>query len=65
MAQSEILAVGPRDLPSSGTILVWVDAGSGGGHKIRVPVERLRLAESDQGEGRAALYHLRTCSGPS
>lgn len=62
-ARSGVLAVGPRDLPSSGTVLVWVDAGSTNGQKITVPVERLRLSEQDKGEGRAALHELETYSG--
>lgn len=58
MERAEVLAVGPRDLPKSGTVLVWVDAGSGSGQKISVSVERLRVAERDNGQGTAALYHL-------
>lgn len=61
MARSEVLAVGPRQLPESGTIQVWVDAGSGGGgQRIRVSVGDLRVAEQDDGQGRLALYSLRT-----
>lgn len=60
MEQSGILAVGPRELPESGTVRVWVDAGSCSGQRITVPVERLSLSERDKGEGGSALYDLAT-----
>lgn len=61
MEHGEILAVGPRELPDSGPVEVWFDAGSGGnGQRFAVPVEDLELAERDGGEGRFALYSLRT-----
>ncbi|MEH1016438.1 hypothetical protein V6U90_25450 [Micromonospora sp. CPCC 206060] len=58
-----ILAVGPRELPTSGTVQVWVDSGTGSGQQIEVPVRDLQVAECDQGEGRSALYKLRTTYG--
>lgn len=64
MAVPGILVVGPRDLPESGTVRVWVDVGSGGsGQKITVPFENLRRADRDDGQGRAAIYQLTTYPG--
>ncbi|MEV4757682.1 hypothetical protein AB0J86_21570 [Micromonospora sp. NPDC049559] len=54
-----ILVVAPRELPKSGTVRVWIDAGSGaGGQRISVPVGDLQVADLDSGEGRYALYTL-------
>ncbi|MEU4241207.1 hypothetical protein [Actinoplanes sp. NPDC026619] len=60
-----ILAVGPRELPPTGTVLVWIDSGSTSGHEIPVPVESLRVAAQDDGAGQSAIYALavRTCRG--
>ena len=64
MTRFEILAVGPRELPDIGTVQVWVDSGSGGGGQtITVPVGDLRVADLDSGEGRSAIYALRTYYG--
>ena len=53
----EFLGIGPRDLPNSGDVLMWVDAGSGAtGQRIRVNVRNLRLAEVDNGRGASAIY---------
>lgn len=61
MACCEILVVGPRELPGYGTVSVWIDAGSGaGGQRVTVPVSDLRVAELDDGQGRTAIYSLRT-----
>lgn len=61
MEHGEILAMGPRELPESGTVQVWFDAGSGGsGQRFTVPTEDLQLAERDSGEGTFALYSVRT-----
>jgi hypothetical protein len=53
-----ILAVGPRWLPDTGVARVWVDTGSGPGHVREVPVERLALADSDDGRTNHAVYTL-------
>ena len=60
-----VLAVGPRELPPSGTVMVWVDSGNTAGHEISVPVENLQVAELDDGQGRSAIYTLRVreCRG--
>ena len=62
---SSVLVVGPRELPESGTVTVWVDAGSTSGQTIAVRVRDLRLAEADDGGGDTALYSLRAydCQG--
>jgi hypothetical protein len=62
---STILAVGPRKLPNSGLVQVWVDSGSGSGHQISVPADHLALAEMDDGRGPSAIYALqvRDCRG--
>ncbi|SCG77208.1 hypothetical protein GA0070623_4205 [Micromonospora rifamycinica] len=60
MLRSEVLAVGPRELPEHGSVRVWMDAGSGTtGQHIVVAVQDLRVAEQDRGEGTTALYALR------
>lgn len=60
-----ILAVGPRELPDEGTVLVWLDSGSGTGHEVPVPVGHLQVAEMDDGQGASAIYALsaRACRG--
>ncbi|GIF04309.1 hypothetical protein Asi03nite_18470 [Actinoplanes siamensis] len=60
-----ILAVGPRKLPDHGTVQVWVDSGSGGGHEITVPANHLSVAEMDDGQSETAIYTLqaRECRG--
>jgi hypothetical protein len=61
MAGGQVLVVGPRELPASGTVEVWADAGSGGvGQRFAVPVTDLRIAEVDSGTGRYAVYALRS-----
>ncbi|MDG4764909.1 hypothetical protein O7632_12475 [Solwaraspora sp. WMMD406] len=56
---STVLVVGPRELPASGTVEVWADAGSGGsGQRINVPVTDLQVAEMDNGAGTYAIYLL-------
>lgn len=57
-----ILVVGPRELPETGSVEVWADAGSGatGGQRFMVPVEDLEVSDRDRGEGRSALYALQT-----
>lgn len=64
MGRSEILAVGPRELPESGTVELRVDVGSGGGggQRIMADVNDLRVDERDSGEGTLALYAVRTYS---
>ena len=53
----EFLGVGPRELPNSGDVRMWVDAGSGfTGQRILVNVKDLRLAEQDDGRGTSAIY---------
>ena len=60
MTGSRVLVVGPRQLPASGTVEVWADAGSGAsGQRIAVPVADLQLAEMDNGAGAYAIYLLR------
>jgi hypothetical protein len=65
MAMNAILAVGPRELPPSGTVMVWIDSGNTAGHEIPVPVEELQVAEQDDGRGTSAIYALRVreCRG--
>lgn len=60
-----ILAVGPRELPPSGMVMVWMDSGNTTGHEFLVPVEELRVAEQDDGQGTSAIYALRVreCRG--
>lgn len=62
---SAILAVGPRKLPDSGTVQVWVDSGSGSGHQLVVPADHLAVADLDDGQGASAVYTLqaRECRG--
>jgi len=60
MAEVQILVVGPRQLPASGTVEVWADAGSGAtGQRINVPVTDLQTSELDSGSGSSAVYVLR------
>jgi|tagenome__1003787_1003787.scaffolds.fasta_scaffold18111728_1 hypothetical protein len=59
MAMNAVLAVGPRELPPSGMVLVWIDSGNTTGHQVPVPVEVLHLAEQDDGRGTSAIYALR------
>lgn len=47
-----ILAVGPRELPPSGMVMVWVDSGNTTGHQVPVPLGELRVAELDDGQAR-------------
>ncbi|MFY1698478.1 MULTISPECIES: hypothetical protein [unclassified Solwaraspora] len=42
---AETLVVGPRQLPGSGLVRVWIDSGSGGGSYIKVRREQLAPAE--------------------
>lgn len=60
-----VLMVGPREPPRQGQVWVWIDSGSGPGHKISVHPGDLTLSELDDGQGRAAIYNLRThhCQG--
>jgi hypothetical protein len=60
-----ILAVGPRELPPSGMVLVWIDSGNTTGHQVSVPVGELHVAELDDGQGTSAIYALRVreCRG--
>ncbi|MGW0431958.1 hypothetical protein ACWDV4_05355 [Micromonospora sp. NPDC003197] len=52
-----ILVVGPRDLPSKGTVEVLMDAGSGSTwQRVTVPVQALTLSALDRGNGVTALY---------
>ncbi|GIF45041.1 hypothetical protein Axi01nite_93520 [Actinoplanes xinjiangensis] len=53
-----ILTVGPRELPADGWARVWIDTGSGPGFVREVQVDRLALAEIDNGEGPHAYYLL-------
>jgi hypothetical protein len=53
-----ILTVGPRELPTEGKVRVWIDIGSGPGYMRDVPVDRLTLAEGDDGQGKSAVYRL-------
>jgi hypothetical protein len=65
MAMNAILAVGPRELPPSGTVRVWIDSGNTTGHQFSVPVEQLQVADLDDGQGTSAIYALRVreCRG--
>lgn len=56
---AEALVVGPRQLPGSGLVRVWIEGGSGGGSYIKVRREQLAPAEMDSGEGEAAIYRPR------
>ncbi|MEV6845405.1 hypothetical protein [Actinoplanes sp. NPDC051411] len=60
-----ILAVGPRELPPGGMVMVWMDSGNTTGHEFLVPVEELHVAELDDGQGTSAIYTLRVreCRG--
>lgn len=60
-----ILVIGPRELPGTGTVRVWADAGSGAGRgqPITVSVNELTLSDHDRGEGRSALYMLARTAG--
>ncbi|MGX7669968.1 hypothetical protein [Plantactinospora sp. DSM 117369] len=62
---TEILVVGPRELPADGRVRVWVDSGSGSGQNIEVCAEHLMLSVRDTGEGSTAIYDLRVffCKG--
>ncbi|MDG4767798.1 hypothetical protein O7632_27435 [Solwaraspora sp. WMMD406] len=52
-----ILAICPRELPTTDMVEVWCDAGSGAtGQLVKVAVDRLTLSERDRGEGRTVLY---------
>ncbi|BCJ58656.1 hypothetical protein [Micromonospora endophytica] len=56
-----ILAIGPRELPRTEMIEVWLDAGSGStGQRVMVPVKRLTRSDLDRGEGATALYEYET-----
>jgi hypothetical protein len=57
-ARKPVLTVGPRQLPEGGVARVWIDTGSGPGHVREVPIERLKLADSDDGQTDHALYLL-------
>ena len=65
MAMNAILAVGPRELPPSGMVTVWIDSGNTTGHQVAVPVEELHVAELDDGRGESAINALRVrqCRG--
>lgn len=61
MAGVQILVVGPRQLPTTRTVEVCADAGSGGsGQRINVPVTDLQVAGMDNGAGTYAIYLLRS-----
>ncbi|MFC4063654.1 hypothetical protein [Actinoplanes subglobosus] len=53
-----ILVEGPRALPAGGRVGVWVDTGSGPGHVNQVGVDRLALADIDDGQSSRAIYEL-------
>lgn len=53
------IVVGPRPLPASGLVEVWIDTGSGPGQRQHVPVRRLFLDSTDDGSGEHAIYCLR------
>jgi len=53
-----VLAVGPRELPDHGWVQVWVDSGNTAGYEIPVPVESLRVADLDDGQGGSAIYTI-------
>jgi hypothetical protein len=61
----DVLAVGPRELPTSGTVRVWIDTGSAFGKEVLVPVGHLHMTGDDDGQGTSAIYALRmrTCQG--
>lgn len=48
--------VGPRELPKDGPVRVWIDGGSGPGHKIEVRPADLAPSELDDGRGPTAIY---------
>lgn len=60
MDPTTILVIGPRELPGTGTVEVWADAGSGGGRgqPITVSVKDLVVSDRDPGKGCSALYAL-------
>lgn len=60
-----ILTVGPRILPGSGVVRVWIDNGSGSGYMREVATSRLSLAATDDGEGSSAVYLLHPPSARS
>ncbi|MFC4071833.1 hypothetical protein [Actinoplanes subglobosus] len=61
-----ILVEGPRALPAGGRVGVWVDTGSGPGHVKQVGVDRLALADLDDGQTSRAIYELTpAASGPT
>jgi hypothetical protein len=59
-----VLTVGPRALPASGTVPVWIDTGSGWGYERPVDVGQLALADIDDGQGDSATYVLRPTPTP-
>jgi hypothetical protein len=61
-----ILAIGPRTLPTTEAVEVWLDAGSGStGQRVMVSVKQLTLSDLDRGEGATALYEYESnyCRG--
>jgi hypothetical protein len=60
-----VLVVGPRKLPADGQVTVWVDAGSGPGYEIAVPVRDLAPVEDNHGDEAARTYQVavRECEG--
>jgi hypothetical protein len=65
MINRRIPVVGPRHLPSAGTVRVWIDAGSGPGYDIEVRPEDLTPDPHDDGLTDRAVYSLtiRECRG--
>ncbi|MDG4789652.1 hypothetical protein O7626_27635 [Micromonospora sp. WMMD1102] len=60
-----ILALGPRELPGSGLVELWFDAGSGWtGQRVMVPLKQLTLSDRDRGEGVTALYEYESSYCP-
>ena len=61
-----ILAIGPRELPRTEAVEVWLDAGRGWtGQRVTVSVKQLTLSDLDRGEGTTALYEYEShyCRG--
>lgn len=59
MTGGELLVVGPRELPESGTVQVLIDVGSGPAvQRVLVSAKDLRVSEHDKGHGGSAIYVL-------